>query len=237
MKNILNFTLPQIHAEKKPAAGCIAPDDHQQLLVTGGRAPSPVYLQDLQQRGFAQIWAADHGIDACLAAGLQPDRLIGDNDSATPAGWQQAGASGMKVEKYPRAKDYTDTQLALQHAADSGASSIVVTGALGGRFDHAWSNMQSAAHAPVPCCLTDERETVFFLQDDAVCTLELAQPPLALSLLPLTNRCEGVSLSPARWPLDDATLLAAAANAVSNEIGTQATISLRRGTLAVYLCW
>lgn len=236
MQNIQRIALPQCHAaieHTEAAAGPVQP----LLLVSGGRQPGREYLGRLCRAGYWQIWAADHGLDACLAADVMPSRLIGDGDSAAPSAWQRAVAAGARIEQYPRAKDYTDTQLALQHAAAAGATSIVVTGALGGRFDHAYSNVHSAAHSAIPCWLTDDYETMFFLHSGERATVELDQQPLALSLLPLSDVCRGVYLAPARWPLTGANLYAAKANAVSNEVDTHFTVSLDSGTLAVYMRW
>ena len=53
------------------------------LLVVGGRAPEAAWLREAAKG--REVWAVDHGLDACLAAGIRPQRLIGDGDSAAPA--------------------------------------------------------------------------------------------------------------------------------------------------------
>ena len=115
------------------------------LLVVGGRAPEVEWLRKASEGRI--VWAVDHGLDACLAAGIVPQRLIGDGDSAAPAAWHFAEKKGIPIEKFPPEKDDTDTQLALRIAKEAGFPAAIVTGAFGGRFDHALSTVMSCAAA------------------------------------------------------------------------------------------
>ncbi|WP_443873210.1 thiamine diphosphokinase, partial [Mitsuokella multacida] len=126
------------------------------LLVVGGRAPEAAWLREAAKG--REVCAVDHGLDACLAAGIRPQRLIGDGDSAAPAAWQLAKEQHIPIEQFPVEKDDTDTQLALKLAREAGFPAAIVTGAFGGRFDHALSTVTSCAFAPLPCLLADERE-------------------------------------------------------------------------------
>ena len=73
------------------------------LLVVGGRAPEVEWLRKASEGRI--VWAVDHGLDACLAAGIVPQRLIGDGDSAAPAAWHFAEKKGIPIEKFPPEKD------------------------------------------------------------------------------------------------------------------------------------
>ena len=263
-----SLSLPQctlVTARRLPAARLV--------LVAGGRAPSAKWLQAVAHD--MPLWAIDHGLDACRAAGLVPERLIGDGDSASSASWGWAQQAQVPTDRYPRAKDYTDTQLALRTAAAcvgrasfptstttagtdnahatadlTGAVSngvfvsdgavLLLTGCWGGRFDHAYSTMYSASRAELPVVLADERETCFFVQAGQQVTLHCQTPPKAISLLPLTARVTGVTLTGTHWPLTDATLTQASANAISNELEPPAealTLRTKSGILGLYCCW
>lgn len=211
------------------------------LLITGGRPPESAWLKSLANyMDYGERWAADHGIDACQTAALLPDRVLGDGDSASISSWGWAQAAGVPVEKFPVAKDLTDTQLALTEMAESGAPAIVTTGAFGGRFDHAYSTIFSAAHSAVPCVLIDEQEAIFFVKAGASLDATLASRPKAISLLPITESCHGVTTTNLRWELNSATLTSSMPSAVSNELlpaATDFSIAVGSGTLAVYLYW
>ena len=154
-----------------------------------------------------------------------------------PTAWGEAHAA--HVERHPVEKDFTDTQLALRHASQDDAI-LLLTGAFGGRFDHAYSTMFSAAQVKTPCLLADERETVAYLRAGETLTLHCHTQPKAISLLPMTAAVTGVTTTGLHWPLQGATLAQALPNAVSNVFEATArdcTIFIRSGCLAVYACW
>ncbi len=208
------------------------------IFPLGGRPPKDEWFKEAAKN--RNIWAVDHGIDVCRRCSCPPSLLIGDNDSATNEGWNWGESLGIPVDKHPRAKDYTDTQLALVHAADSSPESfLILTGALGGRFDHACSTIHSAAHAKNQCCIADETEVMFFLKapEDSITVKNFTKLPTAVSLLPITSSAAGVTTSGLKWELHDTILLAEKANAVSNEMLT-AEFSVSKsgvGILGVYM--
>ncbi len=230
------------------------------LLVSGGRAPAPDWLQ--QAARSRELWALDHGLDALQRAGLAPGRLIGDGDSASRAVWDTAIESGIPSDTYIRAKDYTDTQIALQEIArraahipskgsgtlaawDTGtadAGTVLLTGAFGGRFDHAMSNIFSASRLAFPCVLADEREILFFVKSGEAVTMRSARnrTPKVVSLLPLTSEVRGVTTDGLRWELADDTLTQDFLNATSNEPAegqTDFSVTIRDGILGVFACF
>lgn len=211
------------------------------LLLTGGRPPALDWLKDITKILQPQeFWAADHGIDTCYLAELPPSHLLGDGDSANPISWQWAKDLFIPMEKFPRAKDYTDTQLALRHMAEQGAPCIVVTGAFGGRFDHLYNTLWSAAAQNAPICLIDEQEALFFLKNEETLRFDCLKQPKSISLIPFTAACEGVSTQNLRWTLTKATLQQDIPSATSNELTAGATsfaVSNQRGVLGVYLYW
>lgn len=227
-----------------PAAAAAAPAGAARLfqdaclLVVGGRAPEAAWLREAAKG--REVWAVDHGLDACLAADIRPQRLIGDGDSAAPAAWQLAKEQHIPIEQFPVEKDDTDTQLALKRAREAGFPAAIVVGAFGGRFDHALSTVTSCAFAPLPCLLADERETLLFVHGGETLRCWPAEAPKAISLLPFTPRCEGVNLTGTHWPLADATLEARNMRAISNVLepgSTSLTLSLTSGLLGLYFVW
>lgn len=212
-------------------------------MVLGGRAPSPEFLASLA-RG-CELWAVDRGVEACRAAGIAPAVLVGDRDSGSAEGWRWAAERGAATREYQSDKDLTDFQLALEIFADERKNSeknIILTGALGGRFDHLWSltlsflNMTSCG---VPFCMADDREGMIFVRGGERYALSFAQKPKALSLLSFSPVCRGVNLSGVHWPLADAELRYDRPYAVSNRVEGKgrAEVSCGEGTLGVYWTW
>ena len=225
--------LPQLRAEFTHTR-----TDPQLLLAAGGRAPAASWLR--QAAEGRPLWCIDHGLDICWQNQLLPQRLIGDGDSASPEAWQWAEKLSLPIHRFPPAKDFTDTQLGLQLAEQYVPDSFfLLTGAFGGRFDHAFSTILSAAAAPLSGCLCDEQECLFFLKEKENLSLSLARLPKAVSLLPLTAQCSGVAIDGVRWPLQNALLQQLQPYAVSNEMLDKHSMKVANATgiLGVYLCW
>ncbi|MDY4696690.1 thiamine diphosphokinase [Selenomonas montiformis] len=208
------------------------------LLISGGRAPEASWMRQLT--GYDVCWAADHGIDFCHETGLVPDHLIGDGDSARPDAWSWAESHAVPTERYPAAKDFTDTQLAVRKIKSEGAAFLILTGVFGGRTDHLFSTLFSTASAKLPCCLADEKESALFVQSGQSVSVQFLRRPKAVSLLPISRQCSGVTIDHVRWPLNQAVLTQSFPQAISNELSTEENtihLSVSTGTLCLYCCW
>ena len=206
------------------------------LLLTGGRPPAAGWLQQLPR--VSQIYAADHGLDICRACSIQPHYILGDGDSAAPDTWAWGKTLGVPVEEFPPAKDYTDTQLALQKM--NKAPLILISGAFGGRFDHLYSLLFSCAMESIPCVLIDEQEFICFIKDGEEVSFKFAKIPEAISLLPFTPVCTGVTINNVRWPLAGAQLTQMTPTAISNELMpdmSNLTLTIEQGILGFYCHW
>ena len=237
------------HALTLPTLYATLPCDPSQeiICIGGGRAPETGWLIGLiQQRNMCDpdtpIWAIDRGVNICHSANQVPAHLIGDGDSADSGAWTWAKESGAQVHTFPPEKDFTDTELALQIAADQYTHPLVIlTAAFGGRLDHLMSTASVAAHAPIPCVLADERETLFYLHAGESLTVTCDTPSRAISLLPFTEKCTGVTTHGLYWELQDACITNRASLAISNVLARENikntfTVSIKSGVLGVYLC-
>lgn len=207
------------------------------LMVSGGRAPSADWLRSVAN---CPIWCIDHGIDACRDAGLIPERLIGDGDSASTTNWDWAISQNIPIEKFQPEKDFTDTQLALDRATVLDRY-VILTGCFGGRLDHLMSTLFTFGYADVIGCMADEKECVVTLNDRQGVTLSFNEPPKAISLLPLTD-CTGVSIYGVHWPLESAVIHQSQFYTISNELdhkkdAREITVQNGTGILGVYVCW
>ncbi len=162
--------------------------------------------------------------------------LIGDFDSAGDSAVAWAVGKNIPIERHPVDKDLTDTQLALNFIGENSAA--IITGCFGGRFDHAFSTIFSCANFPARIFLADDCEIIFFVKGGECVDVEFFSRPMAVSLLPMSGLCSGVTIKNVRWELDNATLAQNFPTAVSNRVeGAKIKISVGSGTLAVYFCF
>src|SRR5699024_6618166 len=114
---------------------------------------------------------------------------------------------------------------------------LLLAGVLGGRLDHTLANLQSLAHlsrSGVSACLTDGPTDLFALTDET--RTFPARRAYYFTLIALTERCEGVTICGAKYPLQDYTLTFDDPRAISNEfLSVPMTVSVHKGTLAVLM--
>ena len=190
------------------------------LVVVGGgpvRVPAAVRA-DL-------VVAADSGLDAARAVGLRPDVLVGDLDSISEAGLAWASEAGVLIETHPADKDHTDTDLALHRAVGLGGRHLTLLASdgadsTGHRLDHLLGTLAALGAPALAAC---ETVTAFVggtalhvVHPGRSVALHL-RPGAVFSLVAAHGPCEGVTLSGARWPLDNASLPASSTRGISNE--------------------
>ncbi|MDR1787595.1 MAG: thiamine pyrophosphokinase [Treponema sp.] len=108
------------------------------IIFTGGEGPAPLLARDLIPER-ALIVAADSGLLAAEAAGVFPHAVIGDMDSLaeTPGGLERlVRYPPGRIHRRPRAKDQSDTELALDILLAQGCCEVWIIGGGGGRLDH-----------------------------------------------------------------------------------------------------
>jgi thiamine pyrophosphokinase len=203
------------------------------LGVIGGTV---LPLDALTANDQTLVIAADGGLHNAERLGLRPALVVGDGDSLAPGTLERLREAGIEVVLHPAEKDESDTELALREALQRGAREIVLLGALGARFDHALANLMLLALpglAGRDVLIVDGRSTVRLLADGETLDLRLDAGPL-VSLLPLSERVEGVRTSGLRYPLDGETLDQGSTRGLSNEITDQsASVEVARGRLVV----
>lgn len=126
-------------------------------------APTKGLKKELVE-GF--IIAADRGLDVALEAGITPDLVVGDFDSA-----KSAVPEGVECIKVSPVKDDTDAMLAADFALKYGCSELRFFCALGGRIDHTIANIQMLYHFKIRGirgALFGDNTKLFLMSDETV---------------------------------------------------------------------
>ena len=124
--------------------------DTTALVVIGGLPPKRSVVQHLPRYDF--VIAADSGLHAAIDLGLRVTAVVGDMDSVDPAVLAVAEVTGSEIERVPRDKDNTDTELALLTAVARGARHITVITGGGGRLDHQLGVLAVMQHPALSEC-------------------------------------------------------------------------------------
>ena len=169
----------------------------------------------------------DGGLRHQAGLGAAPDLIVGDFDSHPRPETEE------ETIVLPREKDDTDTAFAVKEALRRGFSEFLLLGAAGGRLDHTLGNLALLL-------LLDSRGAHGVLADDwseaeivshASAYVEAAFP--YFSLLALDGPAEGVTVTGAKYPLQNAVIPCDEPYGISNEVlpGGRAKITVARGRL------
>lgn len=183
------------------------------------------------------VVAADSGVDQAHRLGLRVDVAVGDFDSVTAAGLEQAVVGGAAVERHPAAKDSTDLELALDAVASRGHCVVLVVGGEGGRLDHQLANaLVLAADRYAHLEITAVGRGGSRLHVVRTSRSLVGRPGEYVSLLAVHGPAEGVRTEGLRYPLRGERLEPGSSRGVSNElVGEVARVDLTAGVLLAVL--
>jgi thiamine pyrophosphokinase len=176
--------------------------------------------------------AADGGMRHAGVLGLSPELWVGDFDSSADLAIEDF--PGVPRLPYPAQKAATDGEIAVEEALARGAERLVLAGALGGeRSDHALMHLLSGvalAKAGVDVMMSSGTEEAFPLLRDAL-TIDLPKGSLfsILGFSPLA----GLSITNARYPLDDFVLPFGSSRTISNVAEGPVSFSLKSGDAVI----
>lgn len=182
------------------------------------------------------IICADGGAVHLKRMGIFPDVLAGDFDSIDNELFQYYAQKSVEIIKYPVEKDMTDTELAVEAAVERGYRDIVIIGGTGTRLDHTLSNiflLKKMLDRGVKGRVVNEQNEIFLISDSVEI---MAREGYNLTLLPVTEKVEGITTEGLYYPLRGETIEMGSSRGVSNQfVADKAQVSITSGILAVIL--
>jgi thiamine pyrophosphokinase len=175
-------------------------------------------------------------LHAAIDLGLRVTAVVGDMDSVDPAVLAVAEATGSHIERVPRDKDNTDTELALLTAVARGARTITLITGGGGRLDHQLGVLAVMQHpALAECSMQAFWDTAQLHLVRGPGSIEITGPVGSIvGITPAGGNAEGISTSGLRWTLNNESLLAYSTRGISNEMTeSKATITVTNGNLFI----
>lgn len=178
------------------------------------------------------VICADAGYETALKAGIQPDLIVGDFDSA-----KEPPPETVKCLTLPVEKDVTDTMYAVMKGFSMGFRSFLLLGCTGGsRFDHTLANLEvlqyirdHGGHG----IMADQHIKIFLLHDERLKITGMNGA--TVSVFPYNGSTCTVSYAGLKYPLYREQL--ACGNlpmGVSNQVtGDPAEIRVHSGTALV----
>lgn len=202
------------------------------ILANGSYGP----LEDYRHHLKADIiLCADGGANYAYLMKLMPHYIIGDMDSIKNEVRDYYSQKQVIFKKFPKQKDFTDTQLVISYAEELGATEIVFFGTLGSRLDHTLSNLYSSMDA----CKKGKKVmhyspelTIYIVAEKLELQGEIGD---LVSVLALTDDVDGLTERGFKYPLEKVRLEKTNPFAISNLLIThKAEIELDKGIIAVF---
>ena len=176
--------------------------------------------------------AVDGGIRHLREINLIPDILIGDLDSVSEQDLEWCKNLQVEIHQYPKEKDQTDFELALDYAMKKNRDKIIVFGALGGRIDHTLANiglLGNPDYADRDIRIFSNNEYIYFLHSPTTIKGNIGD---IISLIPWGGPVLGVTTTGLQYPLSDEDLLPDRSRGISNVMSSiEAIIQFKKGNL------
>jgi thiamine pyrophosphokinase len=161
------------------------------VVISHGLIEDLKFLENIL-RSSDLIICADGGAEYVIKCGLTPDALIGDLDSIDEELLKKIENTKCKVRKYPRNKDYTDTQLAIDYAIKMGTKELIMVGSVGDRIDHSLANiflLTKLIKKNINACIINEKNTIYITEKLITLTGCLGD---IVSLIPVGGDVKGI---------------------------------------------
>lgn len=188
------------------------------VIIGNGSICDYSYIKS-KLRGDDFFICADGGLKHIAELGIKPDIAIGDFDSSEKC-------DSVKTYVYPEDKDFTDGELAVDYALQSGYDEILLIAMTGTRLDHTMTNIFQLAKSK-GISLIDDKNEIHIVRD----TLEIeSKKGKTLSIIPVFSDLEGITSTGLLYPLKDETLCFGKGRGNSNVItDDKCIISVKSG--------
>lgn len=199
--------------------------DMRMLLFSGGRLGKWA-LSYIKQGDI--LVGVDRGAHFLIEHGKQIDIAIGDFDSVSDKEKEQIKDNAKEfITCDPIMKDETDTEMAFSYALKKLPEEILLFGAIGTRMDHSLANIHLLVKTEgkgIPSRIIDEYNEIQLTNDKLTVYKDHFDQ---ISLLPLSMKVTGITLTGFRYPLTDATL------EMGHSLGISNVLEKEKGTIEV----
>lgn len=169
----------------------------------------------------------DSGLKHLAHLQVKPSLIVGDFDS------HENPQLDVETIVLPCEKDDTDTMFAVKEAITRGFDSFLLVGVIGARLDHTLGNVSILLYLDAlgkKGCIIDDYSEMELVSESPV---SIGDHYSYFSLLNITGCAKGITITGAKFPLQDAEISCEYQYGISNEVlpGQEATVSVKCGKL------
>ena len=185
------------------------------IVSNGEEASKRLLEKNLENIDY--IICADGGVMNLLVHNIIPNLVVGDFDSLSEEHQHLLIKKGVKMKRFPKEKDQTDTELAADVAVELSPDEIVFLCSTGTRLDHTLANISlliKLAKKGIAASIVNNHNRLYALLPG---NHEMkSSPGTFISLLPLTPEVKRISTNGLKYQLTDYNLPLLSPLGVSN---------------------
>ena len=194
------------------------------VIVSGGSIQDAFALQMLNEIQPTYVIGVDSGLAFLYRNQVEPTHIVGDFDSVDPEVIAYyKNKTDIPIREFNPVKDATDTEIGVRLALELGADVLYLFGATGTRLDHVLANIQMlkiALDAGVKAYLVDECNRISLWNEEVTLSKEESFGTY-FSIFPFGDSVEKVSITGAKYPLNEYHLTNRESRCVSNEVAEE----------------
>ena len=196
------------------------------VIVGGADINNYGFIRE-QLRGDEFVIYCDSGLKHLEHLRAKPSLIVGDFDS------HENPCLNVETIVLPCEKDDTDTVFAVKEATKRGFDDFLLIGVVGARLDHTLGNVSILLYLNTlgkRGCIIDDYSEMEIVAEKPV---SITDDYSFFSLLNITGCAKGITITGAKYPLNDAEISCEYQYGVSNEVlsGGVATVSVEQGNL------
>lgn len=205
-------------------------------LIIGSGSDISRDMLEPEKLNIEYVICADGGLEKVENLQLIPNSIIGDLDSVDDIVLKKYLDMNIELKKYSAEKNYTDMELAIEYAIKKGFNDIILIGATGLRLDHTVANImlieryyKKGIHIKV----IDNNNCIQIVTNN----MEINNKRnYFVSIVPITDSIEGISLMGFKYPLDSVDVKRGSTLCISNQITSEkGNILLDKGAALVFI--
>ena len=204
------------------------------VILSGGSIDQSFGLQLLSEIQPEYIIAVDSGLKFLHQNQVLPTHIVGDFDSVDSSVVEYyKSETNIPIRQFNPVKDASDTEIGLRYALELGAEELWLLGATGTRLDHVMANIQilKIAHdAGVKAYIVDNHNKIS-LNEKEIFLKKQKSFGKYFSIFPFGGIVQSVTITGAKYPLEDYRLCPYDSRCVSNEIVDDVKIIFPEGII------
>lgn len=196
------------------------------VILSGGTVADQEALRILNEP-YAVLVGVDRGLEWLYEKGICPTHIVGDFDSISEEILLHfRKCMDIPIREFNPVKDASDTEIALRLCLELACEEVILLGATGTRLDHIWANVQTlsiAKKAGIPAWIVDAHNRIRLIDGETHLTKQEAFG-MYFSLFSLSGPIPGLTITGAKYPLQNHTLYPYDSLCVSNQIAEEETV-------------